>query len=301
MESALERLGFASMDQVTPESLKKSFKDAVIASHPDRGGKEGEFDAILSSYVYLSTVLKRQSGGRNGLQAIVVEDVRLARDEQFVNELNNLVSDIFEHLDSTTHDSFRAEFNEQFEKVHVRDERGYGAWLQTHEEEKTVVVEDDFNRAFECAVTLGKPTYTALLLHPDEMAFVSGTTRGYQLIPTMGFTSEPEETPEYTDVQAAYTSDNTVFDKLPVYHEKTRTFEEILKEREISYQTDTDRDLEAIAAYEKRVADKEKEHAAHIASYFQSTASSTWALRSVRSVQHATPIGGQADSFIKEF
>jgi hypothetical protein len=312
MDLALEKLGFSSMDDVNPEALKRAFKTAVINSHPDKGGSEEDFESILAAYVYLSTTIKRMTGGRSGFQVLNVFDVRQARDDQFTNELNNLVSEVFDHLDSNHNEEFRKEFNDQFEKVHVREnERGYEEWLKQDDDVKQDDQHDglekdpvNWNRTFESNVKQGKPEPTTLILHPDQMGFVSGSTRGAALIPSTGqsFTSDPEERPEYTDLQAAYTSENTVYDKVPVYEEKPRTFEDILKERNMVYVSELDRDLEAIAAYEKRKQEEEATHKKKIETYFKGTSSSVWALRSVQSVesvQREEP--NQDESFVKEF
>jgi hypothetical protein len=293
MDLALEKLGFSSMDDVNSESLKRAFKTAVVNSHPDKGGSEEDFESILAAYVHLSTTIRRMTGGRSGFQVLNVFDVRQARDDQFTNELNNLVSEVFDHLDSNQNEEFRKEFNDQFEKVHVREnERGYEEWLKQEDDIKqddlsTDLSKDpvDWNRTFESNVKQGKPEPTTLILHPDQMGFVSGSTRGAALIPSVGnsFTSDPEERPEYTDLQAAYTSENTVYDKVPMYEEKQRTFEDILKERNMVYVSELDRDLEAIAAYEKRKQEEEAAHKQKIEAYFKGTSSSVWALRSVQS------------------
>jgi hypothetical protein len=313
MDLALEKLGFSSMDDVNSESLKRAFKTAVINSHPDKGGSEEDFESILAAYVHLSTTIKRMTGGRSGFQVLNVFDVRQARDDQFTNELNNLVSEVFDHLDSNQNEEFRKEFNDQFEKVHVREnERGYEEWLKQddakEEDSPSVLPKDpvDWNRTFESNVKQGKPEPTTLILHPDQMGFVSGSARGAALIPSTGqsFTSDPEERPEYTDLQAAYTSENTVYDKVPVYEEKQRTFEDILKERDMVYVSELDRDLEAIAAYEKRKQEEETAHKQKIEAYFKGTSSSVWALRSassVQSVQSEQKEESSDESFVKEF
>lgn len=315
MDQALEKLGFSSMDDVNPEALKRAFKTAVINSHPDKGGSEEDFESILAAYVYLSTTIKRMTGGRSGFQVLNVFDVRQARDDQFTNELNNLVSEVFDHLDSNQNEEFRKEFNDQFEKIHVREnERGYEEWLKQDDDVKEDSLPNDlprdpidWNRTFETNVKQGKPEPTTLILHPDQMGFVSGSTRGAALIPSIGhsFTSDPEERPEYTDLQAAYTSENTVYDKVPVYEEKQRTFEDILKERDMVYVSELDRDLEAIAAYEKRKQEEEAAHKQKIEAYFKGTSSSVWALRSVSSVQSVQSVEkeepNQDESFVKEF
>jgi hypothetical protein len=302
------------MDDVNSESLKRAFKTAVVNSHPDKGGSEEDFESILAAYVHLSTTIKRMTGGRSGFQVLNVFDVRQARDDQFTNELNNLVSEVFDHLDSNQNEEFRKEFNDQFEKVHVREnERGYEEWLKQDDDVKqddlsTDLSKDpiDWNRTFESNVKQGKPEPTTLILHPDQMGFVSGSTRGAALIPSTGqsFTSDPEECPEYTDLQAAYTSENTVYDKVPVYQEKPRTFEDILKERDMVYVSELDRDLEAIAAYEKRKQEEEVAHKQKIEAYFKGTSSSVWALRSassVQSVQSEQKEESSDESFVKEF
>jgi hypothetical protein len=299
MEQALEKLRFASINDVTTDSLKRAFRAEVVNAHPDKGGKEEDFEAILEAYVYLSTTIKRMTGGRDGFQVLNVFDVKQARDTQFTNELNNLVNDVFDHLDSNQNEEFRKEFNDQFERVHVREnERGYEEWLKQDDDMKEYdprngspnglpnsVAKDPvgWNRTFESNVKQGKPEPTTLILHPDQMGFVSGSTRGTALISStdQSFTSDPEERPEYTDLQAAYTSENTVYDKVPVYEEKQRTFDDILKERANKvFRSVIDHDLEAIAAYEKRKQEEEVSHKQKIEAYFKGTSSSVWALQS---------------------
>lgn len=284
MESALERLHFTCMEEVTSETLKARFKESVVNTHPDRGGKDGDFDEVLSAYVYLTNVLKRMTGGRNGASVLHVDDVKQERDQQFVQELNNMMNDVFDQVDRSSHDAFNREFNEQFEKLHIREQaQGYEEWLKEEEKEPSPLKScslDEFQGRFETEVRKGKPMPTSLVLHLDEMALVSGPARGYTLIPKepCSFTSEPEAAPEYTDLHDAYTSENTVLDKLPVYEQKSRTFEEILKERDMVYTTELDRDLVAIQAYEQRKMDEEKEHKKNITEYFKKTAASSWAL-----------------------
>lgn len=299
MEHALEQLEFKCMEEVTSESLKRAFKEAVVKTHPDRGGQEGDFDHVLSAYLYLSNVLKRLSGGRDGFQTIHIEDVKQMRNDQFVSELNNLINEVMDQLDRGAHDEFNKEFNEQFEKLrlHGEEDRGYGDWLRAEEktDDKMEIDASRLHEIFEATVRQGKEPPTTLMLHPDEMATFSGKSHGTALIQKSGqhYTSEFDTNPDYTDLHDAYTSENTLLDKLPIYQEKSRTFEELLKERDIVYTTELDRDLEAIAAYEKRKMEEEKEHTQQITDYFKKTATSQWALRGV--------ITKDGDSFIKEF
>ena len=305
MEKSLELLEFKSMEEVTAETLKRAFKEAVVKTHPDRGGKEGDFDHVLSAYLYLTNVVKRMTGGRNGNQIIYVDDVKQSREDQFSSELNNLMNEIFDKMDTTSHSAFNESFNAEFEKLHIREqEKGYEEWLRSSDQhvdgtygsatikEKPTFSTEDLNPVFESMIRLGKPAPTTLALHLDQMATFSGPSRGTALLQKAGnFTSDPDSNPEYTDLQDAYTSDNTIFDKLPEYQERTKTFEEVLKERDMIYTTELDRDLEAIAAYEKQKMEEEKAHKQSIAEYFKKTASSGWAL--------PTAVF-KKDSFVKE-
>jgi hypothetical protein len=136
---------------------------------------------------------------------------------------------------------------------------------------------------FEYTAKCGKPPVTALMLHPDQMA-LRVASGGTALIAstTDSFTSDPLERPEYCDLQAAYTQENTLVDKLPEYVETGRTFESVLKERDMVYVSELDRDLAAIAEYEKARQAEEAEHKQRIQGFFQSTGSSQWALRGMR-------------------
>lgn len=290
----MELLEFKSMDEVTAESLKKAFKEAVVKTHPDRGGQDGDFDKVLSAYLYLTNVVKRMTGGRNGNQTIYVDDVKETRDTQFVSELNNMMNEIFDKMDNTNYHAFNESFNEEFKKLHIERGRGYGEWLRQSDEsnlvdgaygsatmkEKPSFSTEDLNQVFEENVIIGKPAPTDIILHLDQLATFSGPSRGTALIQkaNCSFTSDPDSNPEYTDLQDAYTSDNTIFDKLPKYKEVHKTFDEILKERDMVYTTELDRDLEAIAAYEKQKMEEEKAHKQSVAEYFKRTAISNWAL-----------------------
>jgi curved DNA-binding protein CbpA len=128
IDTSLATLGMTSLDQATPDTLRRAFATAIRESHPDRGGNDGLFDEILSAYACLTSVLKRQSGGRDGLPCLDVEEVQQAREQQWIHELNNSVYDVLDSLSDTA--AFQKEFNEQFEKLHVSESKGYDAWLK---------------------------------------------------------------------------------------------------------------------------------------------------------------------------
>jgi hypothetical protein len=149
-----------------------------------------------------------------------------------------------------------------------------------------VVQEADLQRMFEYTAKCGKPPVTSLMLHPDQMA-VRVASGGMSLIAsgTDSFTSDLLERPEYCDLQEAYMKENTLVDKLPEFVETGRTFESVLKERDMVYVSELDRDLAAIAEYEKAKQAEEAEHKQRIQGFFQSTGSSQWALRGMRQAE----------------
>ena len=293
LQHSLALFGYSSIEDITAESLKKTFKKCVIKTHPDKGGKEGDFESILDAYLFLSEMIQRLSGGRSALHSISSpEDLKYSR--ELIRETNHMLNEIFDSLlESTEHSFFLQEFNQEFEKHHVREnEKGYEAWLKAdamgdatrdatrdakEDEVKTNTPFDkSFNHIFES--TIQKRPTSFLILHPDEMALSS--TMGVSLLDEGGtFTSAPYLRPEYTDVYTAYTSDNTLFDKLPEFTEKNRTFEDILKERDMVYQTELDSDLQAIATYEKAhyekmKLEKEAEHQRKLTEYFNGSMAS---------------------------
>jgi hypothetical protein len=264
---SLEQFGFSSLEEVTASRLKRAFKRTVAMAHPDKGGHEGEFDAMLGSYLYLCETLHRLNGGRAVLHSVNAPDeLKEQRDNQYLNELfDDLVLE--ERRDDKP---LPDDFHEQFAASHVNEHaNGYEAWLKEHaDNEVDRVQEEKFHSTFEERVLLGKPKPTALILHPDEMAYSSGV--GTALIKAGVYTSQPGLRPEYTDLHAAFTSENTVYDKLlPI---KTRTYEELLKEREEVYTAVADEDVAAIAAYERAKIDKQIEHKRALESYFKNGA-----------------------------
>ena len=128
IDTSLATLGLDSLDQATPDTLRRAFATAIRESHPDRGGNAALFDEILSAYACLTSVLKRQSGGRDGLPCLDIEEVQQTREQQWIHELNNSVYDVLDSLSDKA--SFQREFNEQFEKLHVSASKGYDEWLK---------------------------------------------------------------------------------------------------------------------------------------------------------------------------
>ena len=301
LQHALDLFEYKSMEDVTVESLKKTFKKQVVTSHPDKGGSEADFDMLLSTYLYLSETVNRLSGGRNTLHDVNAPDrIKEERANQLINEifeefeqdrLNTLFNNIELHVDTKyTRVKLDNAFHEQFEKTHTRD-NGYGEWFKMKDEstlennenslygsitiKPDIVNENELNSAFEATIVANKPTPTTLSLQPDEMAYYSGGMGMTLIEENAGFTSVHGMNPEYTDLYTAYTSDNTVFDKIqPIYtkvDEKPKTVEELLQEREKVYEFYKDEELEAITEYEKKRFEADKKHKNNIHNYFNSS------------------------------
>lgn len=287
IESSLALLRLDSIDELTPDSLKRSFKTGVVLSHPDKGGQEGDFDRLLSAYLHLSSVLKRLSGGRDGLQSVLaVDEVEKAREAQFQSEMNNIINDVYDSLDSQRDAVFHEKFNEMFEKHHERDnQKGYDEWLREdggdQNESFCTSTMDEWNEQFEERIRRRKPVeQTKLMLFPDEMAHDTHRI-GSSIVEhkDQTFTSQGRNRPEYTDLRSAYTTEHTIIDKIPVYEPVSKTLEELIAERNKVYELDKDEDLEAIHAYELKKQQEEKEHLERIAAHFKSSSVSQWALR----------------------
>ena len=300
--TSLARLGLTSLEHTNPDTLRRAFTAAIKKAHPDHGGSEHDFDEVLSAYIYLTTILKRQSGGRDGLPCIDVEEVQHARENQWIHELNNSVYEVLDSLSDVS--QFQQEFNEQFEKHHVSESKGYASWLKmgsketsiadplsykslyaelhgnhdNDEKEDTTMTTTTFHQRFE---SQAPRTSTALILHPDMMA--SGPLLGMTLLEKDEPFTSTQERPAYCDLFRAYISDNTICHQLPVFSEEKRSVDELLIERmairDVSYEALTDHDRELIMSYEKTREENEKEHKRQIALYFQQTSSSQWALR----------------------
>ena len=223
LQYALELFEFKSIDDVTSESLKNAFKTKALTIHPDKGGDAEEFDRMLAGYVYLTDTLRRITGGRHTLQNITSpEELKERRPDELINRLYE------EHN--------REEFNREFEKNHKTFGHGYEEWLKSCDDKVIPTIsEKDLNSIFEETVKKGVVEPTSIILHPDEMAYVSGVCIGTDIIENHEgtYTSNIFTKPEYTDVYAAYTSDNTVYDKLTPFIEQGKTVDELINKYKV--------------------------------------------------------------------
>jgi curved DNA-binding protein CbpA len=268
----LELFEFLSIDDVTADSLKKAFKKKVLQVHPDKGGDAIEFDGMLAGFVYLSETFQRINGGRATLQNVISPDqLRDLRPDELINR-------VFEEFDNEN-------FNKQFEETHKAEGHGYVDWLKNKSEEDNIIEGDfgdatlkaptfdfeekDFNKRFEEAAKKDKPEPTAIILHPEAMAYTSGF--GTEIIEKHegGYTSVAFSNPEYTDVFSAFTDANTITDKVTTFKETNKTLEDIINERNAAIKPFDDSERQALFDYEKKKVAEQTKHLEKIKDFFE--------------------------------
>ena len=230
LAKTLELFGFLTIEDVTQETLKKSFKTRILDVHPDKGGDADSFDKMLTSYVYLTQTIQRISGGRATLQNILSPD-ELKRPDEIVNQF-------FQEF-------YTDDFNQQFEKQKM-ETHGYETWLKSDNVvESRRCDEKDLNTVFEQTF---KSNATSIILHPEAMAICSPL--GTSLVENDNYTSDVFSKPKYTDLYAAYTTDNTIYDKVSM--KEIKSFDDILAERTAPITPLNDEELKAIQDFEMR-------------------------------------------------
>lgn len=318
-EKAYQWFEIESIDGITLDDLKRRFKRSLASHHPDRGGKEGDFEKIIDAYEYLSALIKRTMGGRNQHAVIDVADLIKQRDRDFVTEMNNMIADVFDEVDRRQLDDFHITFNQSFQK-HAKPliaDGGYDDWLKdqpfrdytfkTPEELMTLLQEQrtlrgldekgpmddikldvplppDFQKDFVSSIRSQHPdrVQDAIILHPMEMAVVDGRCYGTDIIRReKNYHSSMYVNPEYVDLMEAYTSVNTVIDKLVDYEDKPiPTMDEIITNRSNDiYEHVNDEDMKQVYEYERRYFENEARQQQEVEGYFKTAGSSAWALR----------------------
>jgi len=287
LQHSLDLLGFKSFDELSGINLKKAFKIKVLNAHPDKGGADDEFDALLGAYIQLTETTQRINGGRHMLGTVSApEDLK----ERWANEIiNDIFDDIYSGLS-------REEFHKKYEETHEKDVRGYSSWLSNVEEGSSTLInpldeypkikpptfpEAEFNKVFEDTTIMGSKIDSSdtLIIHPDQMATVSGRNLGVSLIDdnTGTFTSMLNERPEYTDTYSAFTHDNTITDKVKFIEDTSRpkTLEELIAQRDTEILPVSVAGYEAYAAYEKKKFEEELEYRKKLRGYYESSNSDT--------------------------
>jgi hypothetical protein len=271
LDYALELFEFLNIDDISAGSLKRAFKEKALKVHPDKGGDAEEFDKMLAAFVYLTDIFQRVNGGRSTLQNVITPDeLKGMRPDEVVNR-------VFEEFDNQ-------KFNEEFEKNNKQQLPGYDGWLSTVTDDTNIEYgkygsatqksptfdEKDLNTIFEESVKKGKSEPTSIIVHPESMAYISGAVIGTEIIDSNegGYTSVMYTNPEYTDVYAAFTSDNTICDKVGAFKESGKTIDDLIKERNAEITPFDDEELKVIQEFEKKKLEKNTNNLSRMKEYF---------------------------------
>jgi len=259
IESSLALLRLDSIDELTPESLKRSFKTGVVLSHPDKGGSEEYFEAVTRAYAYLSEILKFMKTGKRDTTGRVEAptNVRSSRESEAKQwqPPSDPVRLSAKNLDMNA-------FNKLFEQTHMPDpdSDGYGDWLKGNDSHKTGPTfkgefnRDVFNRMFDDETTKNRQPSNKLIVHPGEMALTLNPTHGVDLVGERpdSYTAAPNSRFQFTDLRGAYTSDSTISDKISNVPVQDRNYEQYRASREKAPDPFNQSELHSIREFESR-------------------------------------------------
>lgn len=254
---------------LTEDILKIAYKKAVIKAHPDKpGGSEAAFDAVTRAYAYLVDILRLVKGAQTkvgaganttvpGLETLHERRQTAAKDWQMPVEPVKLNP---KNLNMKV-------FNEMFEQTRIPDpdEDGYGDWLKGGDDKGSNMKgakafskdfnREVFNRMFEEEARGGRTGSSALTVYqPEELtlAVSMGVELGRDR--PKDYTAAPNSKQQFTDLRAAYTTENTVSNQVQSVRVDSRDFNSYKAQREKTpdaYNTAEMAQLEAYQAQQK--------------------------------------------------
>ncbi len=210
----LNVLGIADEDDLTEDVLKVAYKKAALRAHPDKGGSEAKFEAVTRAHAYLVEILRRIRGTRKVTNEVVSAPATLQNDRSSEAKAWEQIQPV--RLDPKNLNM--AVFNQLYEQTRIPDpdEEGYGDWLKDEDGSSGAPKfsgkynRDVFNKMFQ-EEAVKKATSTQLILHPEMMALnssASGVEIGRDKPQT--YTAPANADLQYTDLRAAYTTENTI-------------------------------------------------------------------------------------------
>ena len=257
--SCLEVLNIQEEVALTDESLKTAYKKMAKISHPDRGGSSEYFEAVTRAYAYLTEILSVMQRGKRKAEAPIhtgaADHLRGTREEEAKQ---------WEHAEPVRLNAKNLDmnaFNKLFEESHMPDPDadGYGDWLKSTDggsagpkfSEK--FNRDVFNRMFDEETRKSKQPSNQLV-HPGEMALTLNVNSGTDLLGTRPdtYTAAPNSRFQFTDLRGAYTTDNTVSDKVANVTVGERSFDQYRASREKAPEALSAQEMQGIRAFESR-------------------------------------------------
>jgi len=265
--SCLEVLGIQEEIALTEETLKKAYKRASLKAHPDKGGSEEQFEAITRAYAYLTEILKRIQGGREGGLKEVEAPVALTsgRTED---------AKAWKHIEPVRLNSKNLDmnaFNQMFEKTHMvdPDHDGYGDWLKDEMADKAAgsssakfsgkFNRDVFNSMFDDEARR-KGTTSNQIIHPEAMAMTLAPTMGLELGRERpdSFTPAPNAKHQFSDLKDAYVREATISDKVSNVRVEARSMDMYRASREKAPEPLSHHEQQQLAAAEQQIKLREQ-------------------------------------------
>ncbi|NBO60334.1 MAG: hypothetical protein EBU82_05100, partial [Flavobacteriia bacterium] len=254
----LQVLGLEEEVALTDEELKKAYKKAAFKAHPDKGGSEQHFEAVTRAYAYLSEILKRIKGGRDTLKK--VEAPNLLKTERTSE------ADAWKHVEPVRFNPDKLDmdaFNKMFVETHIKDadSEGYENWLkETGTETQAPKFSGKFNRDVfnsmfeeEAAKTTNRDTRKNQLSVVGPQALMFNPSYGVGIGREKGdFTTAANDDGglQYTDLKAAYTTENTFSGQVADVRVENRSFDQYQQSRKKAPDPLRNEELEAIQQME---------------------------------------------------
>jgi curved DNA-binding protein CbpA len=265
-QTCLQILGLEEEVALTESELKKAYKKTAMKAHPDKGGSERNFEAVTRAYAYLTEILNRIQGGRAAGIKTVEAPSALKTERQSEAEAFKQVEPVRLNPNKLDLNAF----NQMFEQTRIPDpdEDGYGDWLKNEADVSAPKFSGKFNRdvfhkMFEDEV--GKSSKKQ-----QPMNALIGPQALY-LAPSMGVElgrGKPDDytaaiggsdaSLRYTDLRAAYTTENTFSGQVADVNVEERKFSEYQDSRKRAPDPLRNEEMEAITAMEKEAEAREK-------------------------------------------
>ena len=265
-QMCLQVLGLEEEVALTDEELKKAYKKAAFKAHPDKGGSEQHFEAVTRAYAYLSEILKRIKGGRDTLKK--VDAPNLLKTERVTE------AEPWKHAEPVRFNPDKLDmdaFNKMFVENHVKDADadGYESWLkETGTETQAPKFSGKFNRDVfnsmfeeEAAKNTNRDTRKNQLSVVGPQALMFNPSYGVGIGREKGdFTTAANDDGglQYTDLKAAYTTENTFSGQVADVRVEARSFDQYQQSRKKAPDPLRNEELEAIQQMEKEAAENEK-------------------------------------------
>jgi hypothetical protein len=221
-------------------ALKTIYRQVTAESHPDRGGDaENDIDFLKEAYLYLLTIVRRKTGGRATLEEVSDPNTLKNGWMEYENSIKNM-----ERVDSEFDlNLFNKEFvkNLQLSSNIVKEDDGYGGDDRDYTEhnmdiehidlekiaaereaaciitKKDNINSENFNRVFTNTENIIKTESIAFYrdsiltgISPIMGALISDTTKNYTCAPNI----LNGKGTCYTDLFAAFSVENTIYDEL---------------------------------------------------------------------------------------